>query len=168
MTSASPKLHVPPKAKAKVRVHTNLPPKITNAILAKFAAEDETGCMVIVTKGPSFNPYSFRCRGSRIVIFEFDQARRAHVLRCPLSVWDKIADSVFHSPLRGKVLMSPFYEPWDQEKVEKLGKVIPRRFGNPVPDPRARVGLPVHMDLANVMPPADQIAEELGELVPLG
>ena len=155
---------VPPRKVGKVPERgATLPNKLTNQSIAKFAKDDEKYGILLEYGAPNHGLWTFRCRGSRILIFAFDQSRSKHVFICPVSVWEanggKLAKEVYESPLlnKGGVTIVPHVVEWDMEVA--LKKTVPRKFGNPAPVVAG--SLPSDLEL---VPIATQIAEEIDSL----
>jgi len=158
-----------------------LPRELTNQSVAKAAHAEESVCVILETKTNAFNPWRFQARGSAVYIFEYDSKRRAHVFKCPMTVWEanegKIAKDVFNSPLlkTGRVTIVPRVEAW--KPPLKRTPVVQRRFGTEATRPQLPAisnALPatLHPDLTDP-PPRDldneaqlegELERELGEL----
>ena len=137
-----------------------MPSKISSPIVAKFAKEDEKFGILLEYRAPNHGLWTFRCRGSRVIIFAFDQSRSKHVFICPISVWEanggKLALEVYESPIlnKGGIAIVPHLVEWD--KIVASQKTVPRKFGAPSPVRQGSISSD-----AELIPIASQIAEEL-------
>lgn len=112
---------------------TNLPREISSQTCAGYALDGEAVCMAIHAKVSSgFNPWRFRARGSRVVVFNYDQHAHAHVFRCPMSLWERdngaLAKEIFLSPLIRNGTLIPRIERWKGSDTKS--RVTLPRFGN--------------------------------------
>ncbi len=140
-----------------------MPSKISSPIVAKFAKKDEKFGILLEYRAPNHGLWTFRCRGSRIILFAFDQTRSKHIFICPISVWEanngKLALEVYESPIlnKGGIALVPHVVEWDKVLTSK--KTVPRKFGAPAP---VRQGA-LSSD-SELIPIPNQIAEELAGL----